>query len=133
MRTARASGTPSPISDAARRPTASRNTGSSVVLMLAETSVDAGPVARHDCLQRLAVPVDMPDEPDDAGQQQVLQLAVEPQLHRAGHDAVERVDGAVELDQAEAVARRRIGRGDGRRVRARLVDEARHAPSSRRG
>ena len=60
-------------------------------------------------------------------------IAVERELHRARHRAVERIDGAVEFAQSEGIARRRIGGGDRRRIGAGLVDEARHHGRRRRG
>ena len=69
--------------------------------------------------------IDVADEPDDAAHQQVLKIRVELELQGAGHEAVEGVDGGVEIGEAEGIPRRRIGRRDGRRVGAGLVDEAR--------
>ena len=96
---------------------------------LGEAALDfreAGAEGADDRIEGPDVEVDIADEPDDAAHQEVLQGAVEPELQCARDLAVESVDRRVEIGEPERIARCRVGRRDRRRVRAGLVDEARH-------
>jgi hypothetical protein len=87
---------------------------------------DAGTVAAHHVIQGGCREIDVADEPDDPVHEQVLQLAIEPQLQGARDLGIEGIHRALELHEAEGVPGRGIGRGDRGSVGARLVGEAAH-------